>query len=297
MKFQFILASGILAAALAACGGGGGSSPSPTPPIGPISTPTPTASPSSSSTPGTGVTSATGTIVDYDSGAAIANATVIVGPTVIVGATPPATLPSGDVTTTTNASGTFSTAVQSGAGNIMVFTTDGHATLHAPATYTASAVHAFGTLKLSMPTSDDVAWLAAINSDRANNGAPPVVFDELLLEATRLWNNYEAVNNRYVDTDTAAPAPYTTSITVYGSLVQAINGGSLANFNVVVAQNETGGANGVGAEANFRAEGTTGPHFSTIINPAQKWVGTGNAAFPSGQLRFTLDLTAGAPGV
>jgi hypothetical protein len=179
----------------------------------------------------------------------------------------------------------------------MVFTTDGHATLHAPATYTASAVHAFGTLKLSMPTSDDVAWLAAINSDRANNGAAPVIFDELLLEATRLWNNYEAVNNRAYETDPLAPAPYGTSITVYGSLIQAINGGALGAFNTAVAQNQTGGTSGPSAEANFRAEGVTGPHFSTIIAPTARWVGTGNAALPSGQLRFTLDLMAPPPGV
>lgn len=274
----------VMLTALSACGGGGGGGTIPTG----GSTPTPTPTPTASGTPTS--TTATGRLVDYTTGSPIAGAVIVAGSTLVIGATPPPAVPTGDAQTTTASDGTFTVAVPAGSGNIMAFA-NGYITLHAPETY-ASGANALGTLKVSTPTSDDTAWLAAINQDRATYNAPPVVMDERLTEAVRLWVAYEAANGRYADTDPLAPAPYTTSITVYGSL---------GAYNVPVAQNIGGGGAGTTgpeAEAGFRAEGPTGPHFSTIVNASSRWVGLGSAACaggggtpcPSPEVEYALDI-------
>lgn len=282
----------ILVLALSACGGGGGG----TVPTG-GGTPNPTPSPMPSvSVPPSG-TQATGRVADYASGAPIAGAVVVAGSTLVLGATPPPTIPAGDAQATTGADGSFSVPVSAGSGNVMVFA-NGYIALHAPETYSVGT-NALNTLKISTPTADDVAWLAAINQDRATYGAAPVVMDERLTEAARLWNAYEAANGRYEDTDPGAPAPYTTSITLYGSL---------GAYNVAVSQNLTGGgvgSTGVNAEGNFRAEGPTGPHFSTIIVGSARWVGLGAAqcsggpgtSCPAPTMSFALDILTPPSGV
>jgi hypothetical protein len=274
----------VLLVVLSACGGGGGGGTVPTGGGGGATpTPTPSATPSATTT-------ASGKLVDYTTQAPISGAVIVAGTTLVVGATPPPALPPGDAQTTTAADGSFTVSVPAGTGNVMAFAS-GYITLHAPETYSAGA-NALGTLKVSTPTTDDIAWLAAINQDRATYNAPPVIMDERLTEATRLWNAYEAANGRGGDSDPLAPPPYTTSITLYGSL---------GAYNVPVSQNITGsgaGATGVDAEANFRAEGPTGPHFATIVNIGARWVGLGKAeclgaagtACASPGVTFTLDI-------
>jgi uncharacterized protein YkwD len=288
--------SGVLVAlvALSACGGGGGGT-IPSGGGGGAPTPTPTPTPTVSTTPGSAT--GTGRLVDYTTGSPIAGAVIIAGATLVIGATPPPSVPTGDAQTTTAADGSFTVPVTAGSGNVMAFAS-GYITLHAPETYTAGT-NPLGTLKVSTPTADDTAWLAAINQDRATYNAPPVVMDERLTEATRLWTTYEANNGRYVDSDPLAPVPYTTSITVYASL---------GAYNVPVSQNQTGGASGstgVDAEAAFRAEGPTGPHFTTIINGTARWVGLGRATCkggagtgcPSPEMADTLDILTPPAGI
>jgi uncharacterized protein YkwD len=281
--------SGVLVAlvALSACGGGGGGT-IPSGGGGGAPTPTPSPTPTVSTTPASAT--ATGRLVDYTTGSPIAGAVIIAGATLVIGATPPPSVPTGDAQTTTAADGSFTVPVTAGSGNVMAFAS-GYITLHAPETYTAGT-NPLGTLKVSAPTADDTAWLVAINQDRATYNAPPVVMDERLTEATRLWVAYEAANGRFEDSDPLASGPYTTSISVYGSL---------GAYNVPVAQNGAGGgpsATGTDAEAVFRSEGPTGPHFSTIINQSARWVGLGGASCrgaigtgcPAPDTEYTLDI-------
>jgi hypothetical protein len=278
----------VLVVTLSACGGGGGTVPA----GGGGSTPTPTPAPSAS--PGI---SATGRVVDYASGTPIAGAVVVAGASLVQGATPPPTVPAGDAQTMTGSDGSFSLPVPLGAGNLMVFAS-GYIALHAPETFSTGA-NTLGTLKVSTETADDAAWLAAINQDRATYGAAPVIMDERLTEATRLWNAYEAANGRYGDTDPSAPPPYLTSITLYNTL---------GVYSVPVSQNGTGGgptSTGADAEASFRTEGPNGPHFSTIINARARWIGLGKAQCQGGvgtacaapTMAFTLDILVPPAGV
>ena len=284
-----------VSAGLAACGGGStsvstvaGVAPVGGAPSAAASAPVP--APSPTALPTTSTQSSAGRVVDYTSGAPIANAIVYVGQTLILGATPPPTVPAGDVQTTTAADGTFSIrnltpttiacvlpnptapttsngVVSTCTANVMVFTTD-HITLHTPIQLSAP----IGTLKVSTASANDTAWLQAINNDRAKYGAAPVVMDERLMEAARLWNAYEAANGRSADTDTLAPAPYSTSVSLSGSF---------GGYDDQVAQNGTGGSSstssGQFAESQFATEGPTGPHFSTIIAGSERWTGFGEA--------------------
>jgi Cysteine-rich secretory protein family len=290
MKKRFSAA--VLVLALSACGGGGGGTV-PTGGGGGGATPTPSPFP----TAGPAGTTASGRLVDYTAGTPIGGAVIVAGTTLVIGATPPPTVPAGDGQTTTAADGSFTVAVAPGSGNIMAFA-NGYIALHAPETYAAGS-NPLGSLKVSTPTSDDTAWLAAINQDRATYSAPPVVMDERLTEAARLWTTYEAANGRGGDSDPLAPAPYGTSITVYGSL---------GAYNVSVAQNTTGsgvGSSGSDAEVAFRTEGPGGAHFSTIINASARWVGLARmacaggagATCPSPEISYTLDILTPPPGV
>jgi Cysteine-rich secretory protein family len=287
MKKRFSAA--VLVLALSACGGGGGG----TVPTGGGGGATPSPTPTATS----GVTTASGHLVDYTTGAPIAGAVIIAGSTLVIGATPPPALPTGDAQTTTAADGSFTVAVPLGSANIMVFAS-GYIALHAPEVY-VSGPNTLGSFRVSKPTSDDTAWLAAINQDRAAYNAPPVIMDERLTEAARLWVTYEAANGRYEDADPLAPPAFNTSITLYGSLDP---------YNVPVSQNGGGGgagSTGVDAEAGFRAEGPTGRHFSTIINASARWVGLGGAncaggfgsACPSPDVEYTLDILTPPAGI
>lgn len=322
MKFQhkfYIGAFVVAGALLVACGGGGGGSTPPTgggggaPSTAPSTGGVTGASPSAAASSSPIATQAAGKVVDYTTGAGLSGATVYVGSTLIYGATPPATTPAGDVKATTATDGTFTLASAPGTtsfgcvlpnpaapttsngvvstctANVMVFTSD-HITLHAPIVLGTGA-NSVGTLQVSTASANDTAWLAAINTDRANNGAGPVVLDERMMEAARLWIVYATSTTTGGDVIANAPAPYTQMATVLGSL---------GSYNVVTYENYTGGnssSTGVTAEANFASEGPTGPHFSTIINPAQKWVGLGQGACSgacltggSGGYGYTEDL-------
>ena len=105
-----------LAASLAACGGGGGGGggtiPPPATTATPAVAPTYTVSGAVSQIPSdaygpTTIGSQTYASADAASTTPLANATVVIGPAPVVGATLPALLPAGDVATTTNASGAF----------------------------------------------------------------------------------------------------------------------------------------------------------------------------------------------
>ena len=133
----------------------------------------------------------------------LANATVIVGPVPLAGATPPARLPAADVSATTDADGAFAltpagapAAVSSSEPfvvppeNLAGFTppaTGYYIEVYGAASDGKSAgtplpLHRFVgvstslVLRVSSASAAEAAALAAVNSDRAANGAGPLTF-------------------------------------------------------------------------------------------------------------------------
>jgi uncharacterized protein YkwD len=219
---------------LAACSGGGGGGASSLPKVSSLTLPT--AAPitstqgststttTSTGTTSTGTTSTTpttiaggGTVVDlpYDgtaahpgfsvlangsaatAGAPIAGATVFVGPQILLGSTPPATVPAGYVSAVTDANGVFH-LVNPPTGNETI-------TIYAPAPHVAvihedlalaSTSSPAGTFYMTVPSATESAWFAQENNDRATFGIAPTTFDESVIEAARYWATFMQ-NNRY----------------------------------------------------------------------------------------------------
>ncbi|MGZ3527858.1 MAG: CAP domain-containing protein [Vulcanimicrobiaceae bacterium] len=184
-----------------------GGSGSPTPSPNGSATPAPggggsgTPAPGSSSSPAPGTTPtpiptgyfATGYVHDFDSGAAIAGAKVVIEPQVVPGSTPP---PNATASATTAADGSFTvTSLLPGSNYLEVFE-NGYATLHEKFNIT-SFDSPVGTVNLTRLTSDQLAWLAQVNTDRAHYNASPLVFDEILEEGARHWAGYMSANGWY----------------------------------------------------------------------------------------------------
>lgn len=181
--------------------GTGSATPSPTPAASATPAPgsssgaTPTPAPSGSATP-TPVPSgyyAQGTVRDFDSGAPVAGATVVIAPPVYAGSTPP---PGVSTTTTTAADGSFTIASLIPGSNFIEVFANGFATLHKKLNVT-SFNNQLGSVSVTLLTSDQTAWLAQLNADRAAWNAPPVVFDEILVEGARHWVSYMGTNGWY----------------------------------------------------------------------------------------------------
>jgi uncharacterized protein YkwD len=299
------------AAVLAACGGGGGGS-SPNPPTS-QATPTPTATPSRAPqsyvvggtvvqlpVDGYGPTTIDGvTYQSADAGqtTALSGARVIVGPVPIVGATAPATLPNGDVTTTTNASGAFTAtlavapAAPSSAEPFVVPPDNLSGTTPPSTGYyvqvfgvgtdgvtagTLLPVHRFLALSTSLAlrvttaSSAEAGALAAVNSDRATNaGAAPLIFDESAEEVARLHASDEATRGYYChyDTKNVGPASRYLAIAGLGLTGEAIDSGGV---------DPSAAGAFVEAESAFVAEKTQTPpgaHYVNLVDPAHDWAG------------------------
>jgi len=139
-----------------------------------------------------------------DSGAAVAGATVYVGPNLPRNATP---VSSGALATTA-ADGSFTvggvqnanTGVEYLAGGgydykatwIVVWPRDSALPVyHAPRTLAnPSGANALGAVTLVRVSAYDLAGLAAMNAYRAAQGSPPLALDETLVEAARYWAAY-----------------------------------------------------------------------------------------------------------
>ena len=301
---RFLLSSLSIAgvsAAVAACGGGAGGGGGVTP-----------AAPSPASTPMPLQAVVTGRVFDClwsnapttgvilcGQGSPIGGATVVIGPAVVAGATPPAVLPGTDVETTTAADGTFSFSnAPAGTAYAMVFPPTGnpHAPFHVRLgnVYNGAAVYPIPVagsavtyaIPLSVPTAVELTWLNAacgssgvcgMNADRATSAAPPLVLDELLLEALRNWTIVQA--NTPFGGD--PPNPYVSKVASTPGDLLGIRGGQYGGQGRII---ETGGpvlnASPLDGEANFETEALTqpaGPHWQAIVTPGYAWVGLSRA--------------------
>jgi uncharacterized protein YkwD len=298
------LASTVAAVALVACGGGGGGSPAP-----PAPTPTPSKAPQSYAVGGTVVQipsdaygpatidGATYASADAAQTTALAGATVIVGPVPIAGATPPASLPAGDVSTTTNASGAFSVtlavapAAPSSAEpfvvppqNLSGFTppstgyyvqvfgagTDGLSAGVPIPLHRFLAISTSLALRVTSPSSAEAAALAVVNADRASNaGSGPLIFDEDEQEVARLHASDEATQNYtcHYDTKDVGPSSRYLAVGGIGLTGEAIESGGVDASATAAFQQ---------AESSFVAEKTETPpggHYLTLVDASHDWAG------------------------
>lgn len=316
-----------LAGALSACsggGGGGGASALPattvpqatstTNPV-PQTTNTPLPSSGAASTLSNGATTTvSGTVQDLSSSAAIASATVIVGPTLITGSTPPPSVPSGDVSTTTNGSGTFSVlatytatstiqqltgggAVPSNPQYIMIFPADTtHLAIHGIIGYSAGTTAA-GTLKSSTLSTDEQAIYTNETTLRAGQGLAAVVLDEYVEEAARVWATQMGGNGIYDHCNPEATTnPPTTGFVCKGSLNVYLAG----TYTPATPQGFVWGEN-IDAQSSpstiqsadnaYVSEGSSGGHFQRLFSTKNVW--TGVAVARNGKTIQTSPLNPG----
>lgn len=244
-------------------------------------------------------------------GAPIAGATVVVGPRLIVGATPPPALPRGDVAAMTAPDGTYAVAGYDGRRTtyVMVFPPpgDAHVSLHARA---AVADEGIRTLYLYAPAAAEIGELALISADRAANGAGQLVPDEIAFETARAHADFMAANGYYqhcipamrCDAVAAFPAepppsylprvasPNDLYTALGGALELAPNANWTENFYVGWPSGNASYASWPAADRWFMAEKCNltatcpnGPvaggyvnHYENIVDPAHTWVGLGD---------------------
>lgn len=277
------------------------STPARTPTPSPISTGTPAPVPTSSSnpSPSPGATPspipsgyfAQGTVRDFDTNAAIGGATVVIAPPVYAGATPP---PGVSTTATTAADGSFTiNPLVAGSNYIEVFR-PGFATLHRKLNIT-SFNNQLGTVLITFLTSDQNNWLAQVNADRATWSAPPVVFDEILVEGARHYANYMAANGW---SSTACP---TADASCQNAQQYELAQGGTYTASGSNIDDEAPPSSWNAAERRFMAEAarcpapvnpatcpvSAAPDFLNIVNPSFIW--TGLAESPNGKGQSLLN--------
>ena len=275
-----------IVAALPACGGGGGGAAAvPTAPNGSGGPPSPQSS------------SVTGSVVDFSSGTALAGFTVTLGtlpnPATCNGAqtaslnvcgTPASTV----ATATTSSNGSFAFTAPTGSYMLVIGNgTETYATLHR-ALAVSSGANAVGTVRLTALTSDQQAWLADVNNQRATVSFPtsfPNLFvDEYAQEQANAWAPSAAAGTTaYTD---AAYAPYQSAYSASpgamydaaGTLAQIV---SYYNVTPGYAQSDQGW---MAEKANCPSGNwqtctfseTTG-HYVNISNTDTVWIGLGES--------------------
>lgn len=268
MHGRLCLAAIGLALACVACGGGGSAAGSAPPLVVPSVAPL----------------TVTGRVVDTDNGnTGIGGVTVIIGNAIVNGETPPPIVPAGTVRTVTAVDGSFratgiplgnvatdfATGAVSHTGSMTLLEAfaDGYVAYHAQQTVGTAANVA--TIAMTKATADDLAWLAAVNADRAGAGASPVALDSLLLQAARAWATHEVAAGLFGFTDPALPANSTDA-----SLQNEYT--TRGGFTVAGAGNFTLSA--ADAEGAFRTEApANGPHWRNIVDPSFRWIGLSSA--------------------
>jgi hypothetical protein len=271
--------------------------------MGPIATPTPS--------PTTLPLTVQGTVRDLGSqryaadggspGAAIAGATVVVGPTLVVDATAPPRLPAGDAQSVTTGDGSYAvTGYAAGSPTyVMVFPAagDAHVPSHALATITNGQMR---PVYLYAPSATEKAELAQINADRTSNGVGAVAFDEIALETARAHADFMATNGYYAHCipmsncapgigtpPTVFPAQYASPNDLYNFLGGALRLTPGANYTENIAGNAGSWS---AADAFFMSEkGTSNTgHYDQIVYPAHNWVGIGDNQSPKPPASFGL---------
>ena len=320
-RFWSFVCVGFVAFSLAGCGGGGGT----TPPTsggstvgGSTATPIPTPSPTATPTPAV----ISGKIVSIPNTAygpnapqsGLPNAIVIVGPTLVLGATPPPTLPAGDVQATTGSDGTYSVALVSApvapnASSSAIFVVPGqnlsgvtpptsgyYISVFAVGTDGKSAnaplpVHAFSsvtggvlaTQRVTTATVDEAANLATLNAARvkANPAAGPLTFDETAQEVAREHAQDEAANGYSCHYDTKNVGPESRYLRMLG----------------LGSEEENWGLSGGTPQAAYATimrvmigEGPGGGHYDNITGATRQWAGVATATEQSGAVHTDDEL-------
>jgi uncharacterized protein YkwD len=291
---------------LAACGGGaggissaGGTSAIATPSASPTTPPGVTVAGSVVALPvdaygPAAIAGVTYASADASQTAPLANATVIVGPVPITGATPPAQLPAGDVAVMTNANGAFALTpaiapAAASSAEPFVVPPDNLSGLTPPAAGYYVEVFAAGTdgksagaplplhrfvavstnivLHVSSASTAEAGALTAVNADRAANGAGPLIFDESAEEAARLHANDESSANYTCHYDTKNVGPSSRYIAA-GAI-------GLTGENLALVSGTGAVAFGY-AESAFLAEKMSTPpggHYLDLVDTAHLWAG------------------------
>ena len=246
-----LVAALLLSALLvASCGGGGSTGMPGCPPTCPTPPPTNTPIPASVS----------GKVVQYGTSTAIAGATVKLGA----------------LSTVTDASGNYAFAsvaiLESPTVLYLQISASGYATYNT-GVQLVSGANAIRTLALSQPNATEQTWLGQVNTDRANNGAGMVAFDEVALEAARAHATDMNAQGYCSHWDTNGYKPYAR----------------FAKLGGVGADSENwacGYASTAAAEAALMADPG---HKANIIDPTHQWVGLGVASTHYDQEFVTTD--------
>jgi uncharacterized protein YkwD len=298
--------------ALSACGGGGGggalaavpgaggaasgtpgSSPTPTSPVGANVAGRVVQIPADAYGPVT-IAGTTYASADAMQSMPLANATVVVGPVPITGATPPARPPFGDVSATTDAAGNFAMtlpvapAAPSSAApfvipqnNILGFTppatgyyievfgtgTDGKSAGVPLPLHRFVAASTAIALRVSLTSAAEAGALTAVNADRAANDAGPLIFDESAEEVARLHASDESTVGYTCHYDTHNVGPSSRYLAI-GGIGLTGEGLALVSGAAAIAFNLTEGA--------FLSEKTSnapGGHYLNLIDAAHIWAG------------------------
>jgi uncharacterized protein YkwD len=329
-KLAFGFAFTAAAVTIVACGGGGGgggSSPGGGSGVVPTPTPTQTATQTATQTP----TTVSGTVFQIPSDAygpvtmgsatyastdatqttALVSATVIVGSVPVVGATAPATLPSGDVSTTTTSAGAFSVSVPVApvapstaepfvipSNNILGITppaTGYYVEVFGTGTDGKSAgvpipLHRFvaaGTsiaLRVSSTTAAEAGALTAVNNDRAsNNNAGALIFDESAEEVARLHATDEVDADYYCHYDTHNVGPSSRYLAIGGIGLTGEALGAPGSGMISASQAFSVMEAAVLAE---KAQLPPGGHYTNLVDSAHLWAGLAAAAWPINDAKY-----------
>jgi hypothetical protein len=318
MKHVHLLIALIVAPSLGACGGGSGA---PTPAAAnaaaanaanALPSPGVTASPNRSAPASPLAVNVAGTVVSDTM--PLTNATVVIGPAAITGATPPAVLPAGDVAVATNASGAFAATIPAAPGppsssEPFVVPPDNILGTTPPATGyyievfgsgsdgatagTTLPIHRFAaaSLSIALVTSAiapaEAAALAAVNADRARFAAAPLIFDavaEIVARAHALDEVGSSTTGYYCHYDTHNAGP--------SSRYLAAGGLGLTGENLALPGSGVTTATAAFqiAETGFMAEQSLTPpgsHFTNIVDTAHRWAGLAAIATPVTNTVFT----------
>lgn len=323
-----------MAACLTACGGGasgGTAAPISAPPTGasgvtiPIVLPTaasPTAAPSGATVAGTIVEipsdaygpATIGTVVYASSDAAqtapLANATVIIGPVPVIGATPPALLPTGDIAVRSTASGSFAGTppiAPAPATSVEPFVIPRNNVLGVAPPATGYYLEIFGNgsdgtsagtpiplhrfvpasttlaLHISTISAAEAGALASVNADRAANGAGALIFDASAQEVARLHASDESAQRYTCHYDVRNIGP--------SSRYLAAGGMGLTGENLGLTYGpDAASAFQANEDATLAERSTTpaGGHFLNLVDPSHQWAGLAAVAASVGGF-FNVD--------
>ena len=309
---KYLLFAGFVSAALlTACGGGGGSSPVMPATAAPTNQPnTPTPAPTQTPVPlpvvaGKIVSIPLGTYGTSAPQSPLSGATVIVGTTLILGVTPPPTLPAGDVQATTDANGNYSVQMTSAqvapnAANglfvkpvldlsgvtpptlgyyVSVFPSgvDGKSAGAPLPVHSFSAVmnNTLVTQRVTVASSDEASHLALVNAARIkyNPTAPAFFFDETAEETARLHANDLLSQNQFCHFDAMGVGPQSRYLKMLGLGTTDENLGGGSGTMSYIEQAVIG---------LFMAEGPGGGHYNAIVDPSESWSGVSTVSSVNG---------------